>query len=126
MGTPRAPRPLSVDDHLLDLVLRADPALLDRLSVRLLAPLDAFPEAARERLGCTLLAWLGYAGARTTVAEALHVHPQTVRYRMTQLRDAFGDALLDPERRTALQIVLRAQFGPVPNVDVRQPAAASR
>jgi hypothetical protein len=126
MGAPRSPRPLSVDDHLLDLVLRADPALLDRLSVRLLAPLDAFPEATRERLGCTLLAWLVYAGARTTVAEALHVHPQTVRYRMTQLRDAFGDALQDPERRTALQIVLRAQFGPVPNVDAHKLAAATR
>ena len=83
--------PILVDDHLLDLVLRADPALLDRLSTRLLAPLDAVPEAARERLAVTLLAWLAHAGARNAVAEALHVHPQTVRYRMTQLREIFGD-----------------------------------
>ena len=29
------------------------------------------------------------------VATALFVHPQTVRYRMTQLRDLFGDRLTD-------------------------------
>jgi hypothetical protein len=106
--------PVLVDDHLLDLVLRADQALLDRLSTRLLAPLDDVPEAARGRLGVTLLAWLAHAGARSAVADALHVHPQTVRYRMTQLREIFGPALDDPERRTALQIVLRAAYGPVP------------
>lgn len=106
--------PMLVDDHLLDLVLRADSALLERLRTRLLAPLGAVPESARDRLAVTLLAWLAHAGARNAVARALHVHPQTVRYRMNQLREAFGDALEDPERRTALQIVLRAEYGPVP------------
>jgi hypothetical protein len=106
--------PLLVDDHLLDLVLRADPALLGRLTTRLLAPLEKLPEPARGRLALTLLAWLAHAGARNAVAQALHVHPQTVRYRMAQLRDAFGAALEDPERRTALTVVLRAQLGAVP------------
>jgi hypothetical protein len=106
--------PLLVDDHLLDLVLRADPSLLSRLSGQLLAPLATVPESPRERLSITLLTWLAYAGARNAVAEALHVHPQTVRYRMAQLREIFGDALDDPERRTALQIVLRAAHGRVP------------
>lgn len=95
-GEGRPSGPVLVDDHLLDLVLRADPALLERLSGRVLDPLAVFPEATRERLAVTLLAWLAYAGARTTVAQALHVHPQTVRYRMTQLRDLYGDRLLDP------------------------------
>jgi DNA-binding PucR family transcriptional regulator len=106
--------PILVDDHLLDLVLCADQALLERLTRQLLAPLDAIPESARERLAVTLLAWLAHAGARNAVAQALHVHPQTVRYRMTQLREAFGDVLDDPERRTALTVVLRAAYGPVP------------
>ncbi len=80
----------------------------------MLAPLEAVPESARERLGVTLLAWLAHAGARNEVAPALHVHPQTVRYRMSQLREAFGGALEDPERRTALMLVLRAAYGPGP------------
>ncbi|HEX4018917.1 MAG TPA: helix-turn-helix domain-containing protein [Frankiaceae bacterium] len=113
-GDRRHAEPILVDDHLLDLVLRADPALLDRLSRQLLAPLGAVPESARERLAVTLLAWLAHAGARNAVAQALHVHPQTVRYRMTQLREAFGAALDDPESRTALIVVLRAAYGPVP------------
>jgi hypothetical protein len=113
-GSPARRAPVLVDDHLLDLVLRADPSLLKRLSGQLLAPLDAVQESSRERLSLTLLTWLAYAGARNAVAQALHVHPQTVRYRMAQLRDIFGDALDDPERRTALHIVLRAAHGPVP------------
>lgn len=106
--------PMLVDDHLLDLVLRASPALLARLTTRLLAPLEKLPEPGRERLALTLLAWLAHAGARSAVAQALHVHPQTVRYRMAQLREVFGEALDDPERRTALTVVLRAQLGSVP------------
>ncbi len=118
---PQAARPgnaaIVVDDHLLDLVLRADSALLSRLTDRVLAPLQSLPESARERLAMTLLAWLAHAGARNEVAAALHVHPQTVRYRMSQLRDAFGDALDDPEQRIALMLVLRAAMGPVPQVE---------
>jgi hypothetical protein len=114
-GARQHSEPILVDDHLLDLVLRADPALLERLSRQLLAPLDALPESSRERLAVTLLAWLAHAGARNAVAASLHVHPQTVRYRMTQLREAFGTALEDPERRTALTLVLRAACGPVPS-----------
>ncbi len=113
-GDRQRTEPILVDDHLLDLVLRADTALLERLSRQLLSPLEAVPESARERLAVTLLTWLAHAGARNAVAQALHVHPQTVRYRMTQLRQAFGDALEDPERRTALTVVLRAAYGPVP------------
>ncbi len=116
--------PSLVDDHLLDLVLRADQALLERLSKQLLAPLEAVPESARERLAVTLLAWLAHAGARNAVAQALHVHPQTVRYRMTQVRDVFGSALEDPERRTALTVVLRAAYGPVPAVATTQRGSA--
>jgi DNA-binding PucR family transcriptional regulator len=43
------------------------------------------------------------------VAEALHVHPQTVAYRLGQLRTLFGDGLNDPDRRFALELALRAR-----------------
>jgi hypothetical protein len=39
----------------------------------------------------------------------LHVHPQTVRYRLRQLEELFGDQLLDPDLRFDLEIVLRAR-----------------
>ena len=43
------------------------------------------------------------------VAQALHVHPQTVRYRLAQLREAFGDDLDDPDARFELELALRAR-----------------
>jgi DNA-binding PucR family transcriptional regulator len=36
------------------------------------------------------------------------VHPQTVRYRMRQLRDLFGERLEDPDSRFELALALRA------------------
>ena len=42
------------------------------------------------------------------VARALHVHPQTVRYRLAQLREAFGPALDDPDGRFELALAVRA------------------
>jgi DNA-binding PucR family transcriptional regulator len=42
------------------------------------------------------------------MAAELNVHPQTVGYRLTQLRELFGDALDDPQVRFELELVLRA------------------
>jgi DNA-binding PucR family transcriptional regulator len=36
------------------------------------------------------------------------VHEQTVRYRMNQLRELFGDALQDPDARFEIELSLRA------------------
>jgi DNA-binding PucR family transcriptional regulator len=45
-------------------------------------------------------------GRREDIAAALFVHPQTVRYRMQQLRDLYGDRLEDPETVLALTVAL--------------------
>jgi DNA-binding PucR family transcriptional regulator len=42
------------------------------------------------------------------VAQALDIHPQTVRYRLGQLRERF-DRLEDPDRRFELAVALRAR-----------------
>jgi DNA-binding PucR family transcriptional regulator len=57
----------------------------------------------------TLAAWLAEQGRMQAVAERLHVHPQTVRYRLARLRELFGDALDDPQRRFELELALRAE-----------------
>ena len=36
------------------------------------------------------------------------MHPQTVRYRLKQLRDLFGEKLEDPDSRFELSLALRA------------------
>lgn len=92
----RGEQPLDSEDYLAELVVGADPEALFDLRVRVLHPLAALPEATRERLAETLLSWLLHQGRRDEVAAELHIHPQTVRYRMGQLRDAYGDRLHDP------------------------------
>lgn len=97
------------DDHLMDLLLAAQPRLAADLVRRRLAPLDALSEPVHDRLTETLAAWLDHLGEARPAAEALNVHVQTVRYRLGQLRELLGDALDDPDARLELALALRAR-----------------
>jgi hypothetical protein len=98
-------------ERLLDLLLRADLGLSADLASTALAPLDELPAASRARLLETLAAWLDSQGEARPAAERLHVHVQTVRYRLERLREVFGDALDDPQRRLELALALRVRGG---------------
>ncbi|MEA2269236.1 MAG: hypothetical protein QOC64_1846 [Solirubrobacteraceae bacterium] len=101
---------VAADDHLAALLLHGgDTTLAADLGVRVLAPLADLRPKARDRLQETLRAWLDHPGQVQAVAERLHVHPQTVRYRVAQLRELFGEALDDPDARFELSLALRAQ-----------------
>ena len=103
------------EDHLADLVLNADPEALHDLRSRNLAPLARLRPAAADKLHETLRAWLLHQGRREDIAATLCVHPQTVRYRMGQLRELYGDALSDPSRLLELTLTVGAQTsGPLP------------
>jgi hypothetical protein len=97
-----------VEDHLAELVVRAEPLATDDLARRRLAPLEGLRPLARARLTETLLSWLRHQGQRAPIAEELFVHQQTVGYRVAQLKQIFGDDLDDPEVRFELELVLRA------------------
>jgi hypothetical protein len=97
---------LASDDYLLPLVLRADPDAGADLARRLLAPLHDQAPATRDRLAETLHAWLLHGGERAATAEDLHVHPQTIRYRLGRLRELFGAAVDDPAQRLGLLVAL--------------------
>lgn len=94
------------EDHLSELVLNADPEALHDLRARNLEPLTTLRPAAADKLYETLRAWLLHQGRREDIAAALCVHPQTVRYRMGQLRELYGDALSDPERLLELTLTV--------------------
>jgi hypothetical protein len=93
------------------LAVFGDAALLGELADQRLAPLAALTPAARGRLESTLLAWLRWQGNVPDVARELHVHPQTVRYRLARLRDCFGDVLDQPDARFELELALRGRVG---------------
>jgi DNA-binding PucR family transcriptional regulator len=95
---------VDTDQRLHELVLRADDAALEDLRAQALAPLADLSPGAREKLTETLRSWLLHHGRRERVAQELFVHPQTVRYRMTQLRELYGPRLEDP--RTVLELTI--------------------
>lgn len=97
---------IDTEEHLAELVLSADTDALADLRTRILAPLDELSTTQRAKLEETLRAWLLHQGRREDVAKALFVHPQTVRYRMGQLRELYGERLEDPHVVLELMLAL--------------------
>jgi hypothetical protein len=108
---------LFVEDHLDAVIVHRDPRPLQALRDQVLAPLQAAPPSSRERLVETLASWLRQMGDRRAMAAELHIHPQTVRYRLGQLRELFGDALDDPRTRTRFTIALLSGAAPTLSTD---------
>ncbi|MEN3536361.1 helix-turn-helix domain-containing protein [Microbispora sp. ZYX-F-249] len=96
-------------DHMATLVVFKDEDLVAALAEVRLAPLAHLRQTQQDRLAETLLAWLRHGRGVAEVAAALHIHPQTVRYRLRQIEQLYGDALADPDVRFELEIVLRAR-----------------
>jgi hypothetical protein len=100
---------VDTDEQLVELVLHADDSALTDLRRRALAPLAELRPSAARRLADTLRLWLLHQGRRDEVAAALNVHPQTVRYRMTQLRGLYGERLGTPEGVRELMVALATE-----------------
>lgn len=108
---PRVPgrRPvISWADHLPTLVLFQRPELPRMMARRLLAPLLRLRPREAERLGLTLLTCLQHGFNVKNAARALHVHPQTVRYRIHRLQELFGQDLHAADRRLEMEMALHA------------------
>jgi hypothetical protein len=97
------------DEHLAGIAFFEARAPLRELASQRLEPLNTLTPAARERMAVTLKAYLDHRGNAPAMAEALHVHPQTVRYRLRKLRELFGAALEDPEARFELETAVRVR-----------------
>ena len=100
---------INVRDHLATLILLGDRELAQALAAERLGPLLELPDPEGQRLLETLSAWLDHQRHTPGVAAELHVHPQTVRYRIAKLRDLLGDALETPDGRFELQMALRVR-----------------
>jgi hypothetical protein len=99
--------PVRCEEHLTTLLLLADEDLAKAVQAARLAPLLRLRPGQRDRLVQTLLTWLELGENATEVAQALHVHPQTVRYRLRQVRRLFGDQLQDARLRYDTLVALR-------------------
>jgi hypothetical protein len=122
-AVPRRPLVLAAE-HGAALLLTSDPRLVSELVRDRLAPLDGLSPTARSRLTETLGAWLAEQGRLQAVAARLHVHPQTVRYRLRRLREVFGSALEDPDGRFELELALRTRSFLAPDAAPVSPPSA--
>jgi hypothetical protein len=100
--------PILVDQHLADLLIFESGGLADRLAGSRLAPLAELTPAGRARMEETALAFVQHGGNAAAMARALHLHPQTIRYRLARLRDLLGEQLEDPDARFELELALRS------------------
>ncbi|WP_027945054.1 PucR family transcriptional regulator [Amycolatopsis taiwanensis] len=76
-----------------------------------LARLRDYDERHGASLVPTLAAWLDAFGDVGVAAEAVHVHPNTFRYRLRRLTEVGGIDLGDPEARFAAMLQLRVLPG---------------
>ena len=106
-GVLRAGELLVCSEHLLELLLFEDAELVRELAERNLRGLEGQSAGSRERLTRTLESWLRNQGDVPAIAAELHIHRQTVRYRLARLRELLGPQLEDPEMRLELQLALR-------------------
>ncbi len=100
--------PARSDEHLVDLVIFNSRELINRIGDRALGPIRELTPKGRARMSETALAFIEERGNAAAMAESLHVHPQTARYRVARLRELLGDSLDRPEDRLALELALRA------------------
>ncbi|HEY1713412.1 MAG TPA: helix-turn-helix domain-containing protein [Solirubrobacteraceae bacterium] len=99
--------PVRAVDHLADLIVLQDRRLAGLLAETRLRPLAELAPGERERLTVTLASWLAHQRHTPAIAEELHVHPQTVRYRIGKLRELLGDSMDTGEGRFELGLALR-------------------
>lgn len=100
---------LRVDENLATLLLFESRELAGRIAARRLGAFADLTPKARARMRETALAHLRHDGNAVAMAAAMHVHPQTARYRIARLRELLGEQLDDPDARFELQLALRAE-----------------
>ena len=98
--------PVYASDHLHTIIVQRDERLIAALQRQVLEPISGLSPNRQARLVETLTSWLRHMGDRQAVAEELHIHPQTVRYRLGQLREHFGDQLDSAPARARMFIAL--------------------
>ena len=80
----------------------------EELAALVLAPVAGLTSNRRIAVLDTLEAYLDCGGIVTEVADALHMHRQSVNYRMHNVRKLFGQMLLTADGRLALHIAVKA------------------
>jgi hypothetical protein len=102
---------LSVEEHLFEVILGRSPRLVERLRDRVLGPLAG---SDRGELALTLQTLLACRLDRTAASKALHVHRNTLAYRLKRIEELTGLDLDRPRDLACAYAALAGDLGEVP------------
>ncbi|KRA28121.1 MULTISPECIES: PucR family transcriptional regulator [unclassified Nocardioides] len=107
------------EDSPLALAASGSPEMLQRVARTVFARLDEQRPTDRDLLIETLGAWLDAGGSTAQTAEALFLHPNTVRQRLRRLEEYTGRSISDPRQVAELCLALevRRRWAVDPNVN---------
>jgi hypothetical protein len=98
---------LRIEEFLPELLLARSPHLGAMLENRVYGPLESAAEKGGADLLTTLEAFLEAALDRRATAEVLHVHPNTLDYRLRRIEELTGLLFADPDAVMMLALAVR-------------------
>jgi purine catabolism regulator len=87
--------------------LAESPASLQRFCQDAIGPLLAYDEEHGTDLVKTLRAYLEQSQNLAQTAKELHVHYNTLRYRLDRIREVLGDVLDNQQQRLTIEVALQ-------------------
>jgi hypothetical protein len=103
---------LEVEGHLLEILLGRSPQLAARLRARILAPLS---ESDRGELAQTLHTMLACRLDRTAASKELHIHRNTLAYRLKRIEEITGLDLASPRDLACIYVALAGDLARAPD-----------
>lgn len=104
--TPGTSAVLSYEQDAVAVLLAGSPESTQALVRRVLGPVLELPHDDCHLVLDTARAWLQAAGSTSTAARQLHLHRNTVRYRLRRLEELTGRDLTHPVQATELYLAL--------------------
>ncbi|MEV3925121.1 helix-turn-helix domain-containing protein [Actinomadura coerulea] len=98
--------PVRCADHIASLATLAADELVGATAEAVLGPLLELPPPRRQPLAETLLTYLQCGDNAVIAAERLHIHEQTVRYRLRRITELTGGRFTEPDGRLDLMLML--------------------
>jgi hypothetical protein len=98
---------LRLEEFLPELLLARSPHLAAMLESRVFGPLESAAEKGGADLLTTLDAFLTAALDRRAAADALHVHPNTLDYRLRRIEELTGLVFADPDAVMLMALAIR-------------------